>query len=774
MTNGEPLIVQVAIKPISTLTKPLRSVDVHTKEPQAAHKERTDSTVVPAAGVVGEAMLALVLAARLPREVRRRPHRRRPRRDRRLPRAHRLAPLARWPCERRAATIALVGFMGAGKSTRRAARRRARPRARACVDTDELIAAESSGGSIAGFFAEHGEAGSARSRSGSSLARSIGRAASSRSAAARSRASGSAPRSAATSSSGAGSSEDVAWERCTRHRPPARPRPRRLPAPLRARASRSTSSAARVVLPSGRRRRRRRRGALARRAPRRRRACGIVWARTRLRRLPGAGRAGATTLLDGGARAAARGPPLRDRRPRRARGRRRADAAVDAEARDRGRRRRGRARRSARRRRCSRELARAGVRRDDALVAFGGGVVGDLAGFCAAVYQRGVPVVQVPTTLVAQVDSAYGGKTGVDLPEAQELRRRLPPARGGPDRPGGARDAAGGRARRRLRRGRQDGADRRRPALGAGPRARASRRRGVGAARLRLRPDEDRRRRRRRARRRACARCSTSGTRSATRSRPRAATARYRHGEAVGLGLLAALRLSGAGELARRGGGAARRAPACRSTLDSGDRRRAPCSRRSAATRSGPPRGSASSSSTRPGESSHGQRVEADSLRAAVEELQRPVSSSHNRVAVMHGVNLDTLGRRDPEIYGTQTLTELEYRVHELGPRARPRGRVLPDQPRGRVLRVPAPAPGDRRRGRCVNAGAWTHYSWAIRDALEVAAKPAVEVHISDVHTREDWRAISVFDGLVAAKISGKGLEGYREALEVLTRELGL
>jgi shikimate kinase / 3-dehydroquinate synthase len=65
------------------------------------------------------------------------------------------------------------------------------------------------------------------------------------------------------------------------------------------------------------------------------------------------------------------------------------------------------------------ELARAGARRDDCLLAFGGGVVGDLAGFCAATYQRGVPLVQVPTTLVAQVDSAYGGKTGVDLPEAK-------------------------------------------------------------------------------------------------------------------------------------------------------------------------------------------------------------------------------------------------------------------------------------------------------------------------------------------------------------------
>ena len=65
------------------------------------------------------------------------------------------------------------------------------------------------------------------------------------------------------------------------------------------------------------------------------------------------------------------------------------------------------------------ELAAAGARRDDVVVALGGGVVGDLAGFCAATYQRGVPVVQVPTTLVAQVDSAYGGKTGVDLPGAK-------------------------------------------------------------------------------------------------------------------------------------------------------------------------------------------------------------------------------------------------------------------------------------------------------------------------------------------------------------------
>jgi len=66
-----------------------------------------------------------------------------------------------------------------------------------------------------------------------------------------------------------------------------------------------------------------------------------------------------------------------------------------------------------------RKLAKAGARGDDSVLAFGGGVVGDLAGFCAATYQRGIPLVQAPTTLVAQVDSAYGGKTGVDLPEAK-------------------------------------------------------------------------------------------------------------------------------------------------------------------------------------------------------------------------------------------------------------------------------------------------------------------------------------------------------------------
>jgi 3-dehydroquinate dehydratase-2 len=71
-----------------------------------------------------------------------------------------------------------------------------------------------------------------------------------------------------------------------------------------------------------------------------------------------------------------------------------------------------------------------------------------------------------------------------------------------------------------------------------------------------------------------------------------------------------------------------------------------------------------------------------------------------------------------------------------------------------------------------LNAGAWTHYSWAIRDALESCGVPAYEVHISDVMEREEWRHVSVFDGLVVGRVYGKGADGYREALERLAKHL--
>ena len=149
------------------------------------------------------------------------------------------------------------------------------------------------------------------------------------------------------------------------------------------------------------------------------------------------------------------------------------------------------------------------------------------------------------------------------------------------------------------------------------------------------------------------------------------------------------------------------------------------------------------------------------------------MSGSRNRVAVMHGVNLDTLGRRDPDVYGTQTLNELEFRVHEWARELDLEASFFQTNHEGEFCeylhRLPETADAV-----VVNAGAWTHYSWAIRDALEVAGKPAVEVHISDVSSREDWRSITVFEGLTAGRVSGKGLDGYREALEIVKAELGL
>ena len=135
MTTGEPLIVRCAMKPLPTLTKPLRSVDIATREPAQALRERTDSVVVPAAGVVGEAMLAIVLAGAYRREVRRRPHRRRARRARRLRRAHRVE--APRPARRAGARSSSSASWGRARRRRRA-RRPAALGARA-VDSDHVL-----------------------------------------------------------------------------------------------------------------------------------------------------------------------------------------------------------------------------------------------------------------------------------------------------------------------------------------------------------------------------------------------------------------------------------------------------------------------------------------------------------------------------------------------------------------------------------------------------------------------------------------------------------
>jgi 3-dehydroquinate dehydratase II len=143
-----------------------------------------------------------------------------------------------------------------------------------------------------------------------------------------------------------------------------------------------------------------------------------------------------------------------------------------------------------------------------------------------------------------------------------------------------------------------------------------------------------------------------------------------------------------------------------------------------------------------------------------------------NRVEVMHGVNLDILGRRAPEHYGTITLPELELKIKRFAYDLQLEVRFFQTNHEGEFVehlhRLPEVADAA-----LLNPGAWTHYSYAIRDALEIAGLPAVEVHLSDVRSREKWRHHTVLDGLVIGAVSGKGPDGYREALETLKQALG-
>ena len=144
-----------------------------------------------------------------------------------------------------------------------------------------------------------------------------------------------------------------------------------------------------------------------------------------------------------------------------------------------------------------------------------------------------------------------------------------------------------------------------------------------------------------------------------------------------------------------------------------------------------------------------------------------------NRVAVLHGVNFDVLERRDPAIYGGLSLAELEGQISSWARELGLEPIFFQTNAEGEFCEYLHRAP-DLADAAIVNAGAWTHYSRAIADALELTRLPTVEVHLSDVESREDWRRLSVFDGKVLAKVSGKGPDGYREALGMLARELGV
>ena len=140
------------------------------------------------------------------------------------------------------------------------------------------------------------------------------------------------------------------------------------------------------------------------------------------------------------------------------------------------------------------------------------------------------------------------------------------------------------------------------------------------------------------------------------------------------------------------------------------------------------------------------------------------------RVAVLNGVNLDVLGRRDPAVYGGISASELETRIYEWASALGMNVRCRQTNSEGEYIDWIHDA-YTWADGVVLNPAAWTHYSWALRDAVELFEVPVVEVHLSNIEEREEWRRFSVLADLATKRIMGKGPDGYREALEFLAEQ---
>ena len=341
-----------------------------------------------------------------------------------------------------------------------------------------------------------------------------------------------------------------------------------------------------------------------------------------------------------------------------------------------------------------------------------------------------MPWVAVPTTLVGQVDAAIGGKTAVDIPQGKNLAGAFHwPARVVID------EALLATLPERERR--QGLAELVKTRLLAGTELDV---RGAAAykAALCLRDPHDR-----------TVRQWLNLGHTFAHALEAAAGFELAHGDAVALGLLAALRLSGR-----------ERAPSRASSARTGARSTASApGRRSSATRSARATRSTSSCSA----------TTARRRSAAGGRGRSRAGYAHRvmQVLVLNGANLDVLARRDPKMYGGISLNELESRIYEWAHALDITARCRQTNSEGEFIEWIHDA-YDNVDAVVVNAGAWSHYSWAIRDALELLEVPLVEVHLSDIENREEWRRFSVVAEVASHRVLGKGPDGYREALEFL------
>jgi 3-dehydroquinate dehydratase-2 len=137
------------------------------------------------------------------------------------------------------------------------------------------------------------------------------------------------------------------------------------------------------------------------------------------------------------------------------------------------------------------------------------------------------------------------------------------------------------------------------------------------------------------------------------------------------------------------------------------------------------------------------------------------------QILVLNGANLDVLARRDPGVYGGLSLNELERRIYQWANELDIVARCRQTNSEGEYIDWIHQA-YENVDGVIVNPGAWSHYSYAIHDALELLEVPLVEVHLSNIEEREDWRRHSVIADVAARRVIGKGPDGYRDALVFL------
>jgi 3-dehydroquinate dehydratase II len=134
-------------------------------------------------------------------------------------------------------------------------------------------------------------------------------------------------------------------------------------------------------------------------------------------------------------------------------------------------------------------------------------------------------------------------------------------------------------------------------------------------------------------------------------------------------------------------------------------------------------------------------------------------------IVMLHGVNHDMFGKRDPKQYGTVTLAEIDAQLAALGKELDATVTSFQTNHEGAMVERIHQAFRDNANAVLINAGAWTHYSYAIRDALAILTCPIVELHMSNIHAREAFRHVSVFADIVKGQICGFGVDSYLLAL---------